>query len=241
MDKPNKRPEKLGNVRLVIGPNRMFVTTHELEFDDEVEFLAYLRLSEKHWRGSHPPAKWAFRGQPDASLPLVPSVFRTGKARPKLFDLALRAIHARHFDHLKEISEAVASKDVPDGASSERVASLMVHVLAETELLARFAGHAADVGHPVPDYINLLEWQARTKAALAKPVKSFASRRELGPILSSFLSSTTVLAQHHGIPTRLTNGLDVQPFGGCLLCHRALQPLLRCDRCMGIGPERSTR
>jgi hypothetical protein len=147
------------------------------------EFLAGLRSSHPRWADGHPPFPgWVFRGQADATWPLVPGVWR---------DTAAETLWWR-------VAETYASDIVlnsrdhgRDDPKLERRREAVCAALSEMLAVQTFAHLANDLGMPVAAGTG---W---SRERLGSSSLAWAE------IVTEAPTELTALAQHHGIPTRL--------------------------------------
>jgi hypothetical protein len=172
-------------------------------------FLGHLRLSQPHW-GRAPSSPWIFRGQADANWSLVPSAFRT-PGKDLIKHLSMPYVEVLRKDRAKLASLAQFTMrpaqhkllaNIDETAFRENVLAALAHVAAEIHAVDEFVRLSDNVGLPIPssrssgvhDYLRGL---------LSVDVISVGEQREAW--LNPALDDTFGLAQHHGVPTRLSD------------------------------------
>lgn len=160
------------------------------------EFVATLRLSDTRWRPvSGHLSPWIFRGQADARWRLQPSAWRPdGQAtlQPLLCGTADEATQlAEDMSELDPLDNTIDFASIP----AERITQFLNQLLAEITAIREFAELADSIGHPVPalaSFVCPMDWVRWWYAPLDDIQEEPKS-----------LGLAMLLAQHHGIPTRL--------------------------------------
>ncbi|MCA0453776.1 MAG: FRG domain-containing protein [Chloroflexi bacterium] len=169
-----------------------------------VEFLEYLQLRNPRWL---PPntteVPWVFRGQRDASWPLLPSALRPDDKKPRWqleWFKQFRDKERSKFEQFlnNEYRNAIKTLDL----DITRAVDLLLQVGAEIKIVEDFIILADKVGHPIP--------QNAQPEKVRRPYSSSSLMFEVGihemNQVKEFAfkphSIEQALAQHHGIPTR---------------------------------------
>ncbi len=174
-----------------------------VHFDKAAQFLEFLRPTNAIW-GSGLETEWIFRGQSDASWPLIPSAWR-GDARSAfqpLIDNVPSTLAESHWSRLRD-SARESPKCVWNAenleAYRERIIEHAFRVRAEHEAVHQFVVLADEIGYPVPmttDFLGIGHFDSYLTEHFLIPVGG-----DYPPRYSPF--QAFALAQHHGIRTRL--------------------------------------
>jgi hypothetical protein len=186
----------------------------QIHFSSARELLDHLRPNHADW-GNGPTNSWIYRGQSDASWPLLPASFRpTGQAllaplsrrylqrvesNNNLFARQLFFVRAsdrdplqeRIFDHLSSTSTLLNKDEI----------YALAHTAGEVQIVHDFSEMADNIGLRLPvrwlstgdDFLNELSGGADG---------SHRGYLDVG-FLSPYVDDAFGLAQHHGVPTRL--------------------------------------
>lgn len=175
-------------------------------FDSAREFLDFLRISKRRWGRSH-TTTWVFRGQADASWPLLPSAWRS-PGHEFIRAIAKKTISKVHDDLPKLPSKVgyflscdrfVTSHQLSRKQFSDNCFTGIAYMLAEIQAIDEFLRLADNVGLRIPSsrHISAVEFLFQLSSA---DLQSILERRA-----SMYYEPTDTfgLAQHHGVPTRL--------------------------------------
>jgi hypothetical protein len=141
---------------------------------DATGFVRSLDLANDRWNPI--PDRWIFRGQGDASWPLLPGAFRSNSAKPLILRL--------------------------DGPIRLPARTYGEQLRAELRLLLRFLSHADDQGLPLPPGAQEYLGPERLKFLnlhVFEAIPMFGGQA----FPPDDLLPSLALAQHHGVPTRL--------------------------------------
>ena len=185
--------------------NKKFKT---IELHSASEFIEFLRLSNPVWKMNYEEIdkdkldkewyrKWVFRGQADSDWDLLPSAWRKNVDVIELgHKNLLNSQVERAIEQLKT-RPSHQQKTITDVAL-ERIKFVSRQVITEIRLIREFYLLADDIGHPLP------------KTNIPKIVPEFAyylvERLFQQPkqfYMNTWKDPLVIIAQHHGIPTRL--------------------------------------
>ncbi|MAU08658.1 MAG: hypothetical protein CL607_02460 [Anaerolineaceae bacterium] len=191
--------------------------------DTAKEFLDYLRLVEHHWTlPNQERCEWVFRGQASSEWKLEPTSIRNPMLK-ELIHLALEGrIYKTVAESMFEDSNNNLGLDFED--FHERINSFFAQTDLEADLIYHFIRQSDQIGLVIPDYGATFN----TERAFVWELKSQTLYNNEGVIRSRvasvgrenlFYSVTgrikgedqelfrvrieAMLAQHHGVPTRL--------------------------------------
>lgn len=185
--------------------------------DTASDLLEFLRLSKPQWTISTDiKSNWAFRGQANSEWELIPSALRDGKINVELVKKDIKSEYWTQFPHLE------------DEEVRRRIAQLIAHLDTEQLLIQAFVEHGDEAGLLIPDDTIRYATQEIKRYKLRQQVKVDENNEillhrveQLGQLLETpwfyhegvhvidkivnlyHLRTEFMLAQHHGIPTRL--------------------------------------
>jgi FRG domain len=149
-------------------------------------FLQTVRRSNRQWWNTDPDeTPWVFRGQRDASWPLLPTAWRPNSSLEPIKQKCRQLIANSSVDPI-HFNENIRRENT----------EYYVHLLAETEALLQFALLADRIGIAIPENLLNPDWSPLKKKELSYNPMLMGNHLAL-------LSKVGPLAQHHGIPTRL--------------------------------------
>lgn len=172
-----------------------------INFETAQSFLAYLRLSNEHWgindgRNSW-HRDWLFRGQGDSNWQLKPKSLREYPYEDEYIK-TMSEKYLKHYE-LHNLDGAITSyKKYPEFSEEQLPYALTVakKSLAEILIVDEFVRLAERVlGISIPD---TPEWDRLVKVYQSNPIGLIASKTDI-----IWKHPAMVIAQHHGIPTRL--------------------------------------
>jgi hypothetical protein len=179
------------------------VTPRLIPFENAGGFIDALRptnkdygwVYDKYWQ-----SYWIFRGQTDASLPLIPSAWRTPDGTMSQPPARSFIQHYEDFDWvykkaqfeetLKQILRKSGRVDITKD-EWKRTLDLLLQVYAEIWCVNAFISIANQVGHPIEE-INISE----------PFFDNYFHNLYTTENVSIWLSDIVAIAQHHGISTR---------------------------------------
>ncbi len=172
----------------------------ECQFTDAREFLENLRPSNPIW-SDKPEIEhltwyrhWLFRGQSDGlNWRLEPAAWRHG-------DFMVEVIQQSLISEKIKLQEIVETKFKQTEATNiDRYTDILFQALCEYFLLSEYTTFANELGHRLPSVLtNIL------KDSPEVFVNDYISRLEKPEKLADLWGSPIIImAQHHGIPTRL--------------------------------------
>jgi hypothetical protein len=181
----------------------------EIAFDDARDFLAYLQMSAPQW-GAGPMCTWVFRGQGDASWPLLPSAWR------EPWHSLLRRLSIPHEPFLREEAERIGSlvKYLLSDARAKtlatkthdryisNVASLLNRTASELFAIDQFVELADNVGLRIPAAPTSIynDYMFRLRSLhIDAIIRDDGGNEWFSPVPYDIFG----LAQHHRVPTRL--------------------------------------
>jgi hypothetical protein len=186
----------------------------EIKASSADEFLDFLRLTNPIWKDVSRGWRhaWLFRGQGSASLPLIPSIWRTDKHSTitKMLDLSLKKPNV---DSDREFIRKLLLR--VEGFQSEFVEAifetafqLYCRTQIEISLITNLLEQALLRGINLPDYMRVREFVNRYLGGGPAYFINQLTSKQVDTLDKDFLSvihnnSFFALAQHHGIPTRL--------------------------------------
>lgn len=178
------------------------------------EFLDFLRLTNPIWQDVSRGWRhaWLFRGQGSASLPLLPSIWRTDEQSTiaRMLDLYLKKPNVesdREFIRKLLLRvEGFQSEFVE--AIFENAFQLYCRTQIEISLITNLLEQALLRGINLPDYMRVREFVNRYLGGGPAYFIDQLTSKQVDTLDKDFLSvihnnSFFALAQHHGIPTRL--------------------------------------
>ncbi len=165
-------------------------TIEELPCSSAEEFLDVLRPSAEHWCKAGTLSPWVFRGQADASWPLMPKALRPGTWAE------LASLDARTCETLERVlADAMAVRRANE-PTRQRYREALRMSLIERVAIEDFVSLTDELGFPLPVQTPL-HAHSRWKDAFYGEFANWDFADNL-PLPTAF-----ALAQHHGIPTRL--------------------------------------
>jgi hypothetical protein len=193
---------------MIVGP---FI---EYRASTATEFLDYLRLTNPIWEDVSRGWRhaWLFRGQGSASLPLIPSIWRTDEHSTisKMLNLYLKKPNVE--GDRKFIRELLLRVEAfqPElvEAIFENTFQLYCRTQIEVSLITRLLEQSLLRGITLPDYMRVREFVNRYLGGGPAYFIDQLTSSEHDVLDKDFLAvvhnnSFFALAQHHGIPTRL--------------------------------------
>ena len=173
----------------------MIKTVEEKHFNSPKRFIQSLRPSNNDWVNDRNwNSQWIFRGQSDASLPIMTTAWRDVN-RSKIIQ------HHENFDrHHIEHSivnwlnrpEQSESWQTYDDRQKVRIIEVLLQAFAEVNSVTQFISLSDEVGHPI-EHIDIPE----------QVIESYYHGLDSGRNKTFWLVDTIAIARHHGIPARL--------------------------------------
>ncbi len=162
-----------------------------IDFTNALDFFNYLSPTNDHW-GAGDAVAWYFRGQADYTWPLIPRAWRTGPSDP-MTPLALS--FAQHVDdEFRTLAENLARTHHIAPAQFDDFVKYFGAVAAEHDAVKHFATFADELGMPIAGLSDLPTGMQFIRHCIDE--NAFP---EVTP------NAAYGIAQHHGIPTRLTD------------------------------------
>jgi hypothetical protein len=173
----------------------------ERHFDHPKEFLKALRLSHHEWTDVPDfdfgwERDWIFRGHANAEWKLLPQVHRPTEYLSEVFShIREKLVNddiTYQFRMLIDRKQKAFDYRIP---SIENYTNAIRNVKTETYLMRRFVGHARSLGYPVDTLHEEVD-----------SLHPFDFDRYLPKMVfpdSIWKHPSAVVAQHHGLPTRL--------------------------------------
>lgn len=160
------------------------------DFEDPRRFLDALRTSNDEWQSpGHPLPVWVFRGHADAEWGLVPSALRDDAWRG-LPDILRKG--REHADYEIQVLRQIGI-GLPDEALA-RAHSMIAALVSEVHAVRLFAQLADELAFA----LDTIPWEV---FAVVRDFIDCGWRPENW--WAHLPRTTTALAQHHGVPTRL--------------------------------------
>jgi len=187
----------------------------EIKTSTAAEFLDYLRLTNPIWQDVSKGWRhaWLFRGQGSASLPLLPSIWRTDEHSTiaKMLDLYLKKPNVE--SDREFIRALLPNGEIFQGVEMvehffENAFQLYSRTQIEISLITSLLEQALLRGINLPDYMRVREFVNRYLGGGPAYFIDQLTSKQFDTLDKDFLSvihnnSFFALAQHHGIPTRL--------------------------------------
>ncbi len=161
----------------------------EIKSTSAEEMLAYLRPTGSHWGRGH-AVEWFFRGQADATWPLMPRAWRP----PVISKLAplIQSFEDYIDDELdRELTRFMQFRSIPS-SKAPAMREYLARNAAEYDSVKHFAEFCDELGHTVRGGGEVRSGRRFLKLALAS-----------SDWPETNVSNAFGVAQHHGIPTRL--------------------------------------
>ena len=168
-------------------------------FDDAGKYLAFLRSSNSHWIDNESwHQEWVFRGQRDANWRIEPSAWRNEIEKHELFVHLLKEVTGEQANRLlrSHRGQFASDDDAVNLLIARRVSAFKQF---EYIVVKDFVELADELGFRVPEAKKHIENAHR----LANPFSNSVTIKDNRSIEDFSLAS--LLAQHHGIPTRFVD------------------------------------
>lgn len=174
-----------------------------IDFSSATEFLNYLRPTNPDW-GEHLDSPWVFRGHANADWTLTPSTWRPlGKDKLKpLADSVFRFFETYDIDLFIRNQSSLWRKTDEDEqrtifelwqspSSKDSIIENLAYYVAEQEAVIQFCQLSDELGQPISSQDFTVERFERRIQSMLNSWPDFTP------------TASYVLAQHHGVPTRL--------------------------------------